>query len=153
MSHPSTIDRTSSQLPSTRFALIGILVGFIGLGLATFRMSVESEPPPPPKTKEISDVLSDTVKKTVDKLRKKPVEDVEMTAPAKIEWPLSKKLGIAATLCGFVSALMGCVSWLAHERRRWTWTALVVGVAAMAWTHVVVAAAIAVGIAILVHCV
>jgi hypothetical protein len=52
-----------------RFALIGLIVGFLGLGTAAYRMSIESEPSPPPKTKEISDVLSDTIKKTADKFR------------------------------------------------------------------------------------
>jgi hypothetical protein len=134
-----------------RFALVGIVFGFFGLGVAAYRMSVESEPPPPPRSKEISDVLSDTVKKTVDKLRHVPAAP-EPKAEKEV-WPATKKLGVAATLLGFISAAMGCVSWLVNEHRRWTWAALVVGIAAMAWTHVVVAAAIAVGIAILLKCV
>lgn len=133
-----------------RFALTGIIFGFFGLGVAAYRMSVESEPPPPPRSKDISDVLSDTVKKTVDKVRHVPA--APEPKPEEEVWPATKKLGVAATLLGFISAAMGCVSWLVNEHRRWTWAALVVGIAAMAWTHVVVAAAIAVGIAILLKC-
>jgi hypothetical protein len=129
-----------------RFALIGLLVGFLGLGIATYRMSIESEPPPPPKTKEISDVLSDTIKKTADKFRRKA--PVQVAPPVPEPWPMSKKLGLAASICGFVGAGFGCFSWLVGEHRRWTWAALCVGIAALAWTHVVVAVAIAVGVAI-----
>lgn len=128
---------------SFRFALIGLVFGFIGLGIAAYRMSVESEEPPPPRTKEISDVLADTIKKTADKFRQ----------PAKAsaaEWPASKKLGLVASIFGFIGLAFGCVSWLIGEHRRWTWAALCVGVAAMAWTHVVIAVAIAVGIAVLI---
>jgi hypothetical protein len=110
-------------------------------------MSVEAEPPPPPKTKEISDVLADTIKKTADKFRKKAATPPE---PAPDAWPTSKKLGLAASILGFIGAVFGCVSWLVGEHRRWTWAALCVGVAALAWTHVVVAAAIAVGLALLI---
>jgi hypothetical protein len=129
-----------------RFALIGLLIGFVGLGIAVYRMSVEADTPTRPKTREISDVLSDTIKKTVDKLRAKPP-----VAPSKIAspvWPASKKLGLAASICGFIAAVFGCISWLAHEHRRWTYAALGIGVAALAWQHVVVAAALAVGIAL-----
>ena len=149
--NPSLAARRSSFFRNgIRFALVGIVFGFFGLGVAAYRMSVESEPPPPPRSKEIADVLSDTVKKTVDKLRNAPANPE--SKPEEEAWPATKKLGVAATLLGFISAAMGCVSWLVNEHRRWTWAALVVGIAAMAWTHVVVAAAIAVGIAILLKC-
>ena len=127
-----------------RFALIGLICGFIGLGVAAYRMSVESQDPTPPRAKEISDVLSDTIKKTADKLRG------QAEPPPTTEWPKTKKLGLAATILGFIGAAFGCVSWLAHEQRRWTWAALCVGICAMAWTHVVVAVALAAGIAILI---
>ena len=129
-----------------RFALVGLLVGFVGLGIATYRMAIESEPPPRPKTKEISEVLSDTIKKTADKFRHK-----QPTAPPPsvvVPWPVSKQLGLAASICGFIGAAFGCVSWLLGEHRRWTWAALCVGIAALAWTQVVVAVSIAIGIAI-----
>jgi hypothetical protein len=109
-------------------------------------MSVESEQPPRPKTKEISDVFSDTIKKTVDKFRHKP--STPPAATAVEEWPACKKLGLAASICGFFGAALGCVSWLVGEHRRWTWAALCVGIAALAWTHVVVAVALAIAIAI-----
>lgn len=131
-----------------RFALIGLLVGFLGLGIASYRMSIESEPPPRPKTKEISDVLSDTIKKTADKFRKK--QPAPPPAPEAVAWSVSKQLGVAASICGFIGAAFGCVSWLVGEHRRWTWAALCVGIAALAWTHVVVAVSIAIGIAILI---
>lgn len=128
-----------------RFALIGLLAGFLGLGIAAYRMSVESESPPSPRKKEISDVLSDTIKKTADKLRHKQAA----SAPPLAEtWPVSKKLGLAASILGFIGAALGCVSWLVGEHRRWTWAALCVGIAALAWTHVVVAVSIAVAIAV-----
>lgn len=126
-----------------RFALLGLVFGFIGLGIATYRMAVASEEPTPPRTKEISDVLADTIKKTADKFRQ-PAE-----TPAT-EWPTTRKLGLAASVFGFIGAAFGCVSWLQREHRRWTWAALGVGIAAMAWTHVVVAVALAVGLAILI---
>ena len=152
--NPSLAARRSSFFRNgIRFALVGVVFGFFGLGVAAYRMSVESEPPPPPRSKEIADVLSDTVKKTVDKLRNVPAKPEAEPKPVEEAWPMSKKLGVAATLLGFISAAMGCVSWLVNEHRRWTWAALVVGIAAMAWTHVVVATAIAVGIAILLKCV
>ena len=132
-----------------RFALIGLLVGFLGLGIATYRMSIESEPPPRPKTKEISDVLSDTIKKTADKFRhKQPTAPPPTVAAA---WPVSKQLGLAASICGFIGAAFGCVSWLVGEHRRWTWAALCVGIAALAWTHVVIAVSIAIAFAIAIY--
>lgn len=129
-----------------RFALIGLLAGFLGLGIASYRMSIESDAPTRPRTKEISDVLSDTIKKTADKLRHK--EPTVAPPPAAEAWPVSKKLGLAASTLGFIGAALGCVSWLVGEHRRWTYAALCVGIAAMAWTHVVVAVSIAVAIAI-----
>jgi|GEM_PF-2215810 len=132
-----------------RFALIGLIFGFIGLGIATYRMSIDSETPPPPKSKEVSDVLSDTLKKTADKLRKKdPITEPLAPRPPMVEWPISKKLGLGASICGFIGAAFGCVSWLYGEHRRWTLAALCVGVAALAWTYVIVAVAIAAAIAI-----
>ena len=146
-------EETTSTRPKLRrgfrFALIGLLIGFLGLGIAAYRMSIESEPPPRPKTKEISDVLSDTIKKTADKLRHKQTSPPSPVT--SVEWPATKKLGLAASICGFIGAAFGCVSWLVGEHRRWTWAALCVGVAALAWTHVVVAVAIAVGFAIAIY--
>ena len=129
-----------------RFALIGLVFGFLGLGTAAYRMSVESDQPPRPKTKEISEVLSDTIKKTADKLRHK--RSTPPPAPVVVAWPASKQLGLAASIFGFVGAVFGCISWLVGEHRRWTWAALCVGVAALAWTHVVVAVAIAIAMVI-----
>jgi hypothetical protein len=132
-----------------RFALIGLIFGFLGLGTAAYRMSIESEPPPRPKTKEIAKFLSDTIKKTSDKLRhKQPPAPPAPPAPVGVAWPIAKQLGLAASICGFISAVFGCISWLVGEHRRWTWAALCVGVAALAWTQVVVAVAIAVAIVI-----
>ena len=129
-----------------RFALIGLLAGFLGLGIATYRMSIESDTPTRPRTKEISDILSDTIKKTADKFRHK--QPTVAPSPTLEAWPVSKKLGLAASICGFIGAALGCVSWLVGEHRRWTYAALCVGIAALAWTHVVVAVAIAVAIVI-----
>jgi hypothetical protein len=129
-----------------RFALVGLLIGFLGLGIAAYRMSIEAEAPTPPNRKEISDVLSDTIQKTADKLRhRKPAAP---PPPAPETWPTSKKLGLAASICGFIALVFGSVSWLVGEHRRWTWAALCVGIAALAWTHVVVAVSIAVAFAI-----
>ncbi|MFO1513690.1 MAG: hypothetical protein U1F83_12355 [Verrucomicrobiota bacterium] len=125
-----------------RFALIGLIFGFVSLGIAAYRMSVESDEPPRPRSEVISEVLADTIKKTVDKLR-----GHEAPPP---QWSATKRLGLVASICGFIGAVLGCVSWLTREHRRWTWAALCVGVAALAWTHVVVAVALAVGLAILI---
>jgi VIT1/CCC1 family predicted Fe2+/Mn2+ transporter len=145
-----TTEATVSTRPKLRhgfrFAFIGLVVGFLGLGIAAYRMSVESEQPPRPRTKEISDVLSDTIKKTADKFRHKQPTPAPASAPEA--WPASKKLGLAASICGFIGVTFGCASWLVGEHRRWTWAALCVGIAALAWTHVVVAVSIAVAIAI-----
>lgn len=127
-----------------RFALLGLVFGFLGLGIAAYRMSVESEQPPPPKHKEISDVLADTIKKTADKFRKQAIPPPQSTEAR----PLTRKLGLAASICGFIGAAFGCISWLVGEHRRWTWAALCVGIAALAWTHVVVAVSITIAIAI-----
>jgi VIT1/CCC1 family predicted Fe2+/Mn2+ transporter len=141
---------TDSKRPTLRrgfrFAFIGLFAGFLGLGIAAYRMSIESDQPPRPKTKEISDVLSDTIKKTADKFRHK--QPTPPPPSATEPWPASKKLGLAASILGFIGAAFGCVSWLVGEHRRWTWAALCVGIAALAWTHVVVAVAIAVAFAI-----
>ena len=131
-----------------RFALIGLIFGFLGLGIAAYRMSVESEQPTRPKSDEIAQALSDTIKKTVNKLRNK--EPAPQPLPTAVAWPLSKKLGVAASILGFIAAVFGSISWLVGEHRRWTWAALAVGIAALAWTHVVVAVSIAVGIAIVI---
>ena len=146
---PVTVATTSARpllRRGFRFAFIGLLAGFLGLGIASYRMSIESDAPTRPRTKEISDGLYDTIKKTADKLRhKQPTVAPSPTAEA---WPIPKKLGLAASICGFIGAALGCVSWLVGEHRRWTYAALCVGIAALAWTHVVVAVSIAVAIAI-----
>ena len=129
-----------------RFAFIGLFVGFLGLGIAAYRMSIESDQPTRPRSKEIAEVLSDTIKKTADKFRHKQPTNPPPTAA--VAWTVSKQLGLAASVCGFIGAVFGCISWLVGEHRRWTWAALCVGVAALAWTHVVVAVSLAIGIAI-----
>jgi VIT1/CCC1 family predicted Fe2+/Mn2+ transporter len=143
----ATSTRTSLRR-GFRFALVGLVFGFLGLGTAAYRMSVESEQPPPPKRKEVSDVLADTIKKTADKFLKQPAPPPPASQQAVAAWPVAKKLGLAASVLGFIGAAFGCVSWLVGEHRRWTWAALCVGVAALAWTHVVVAVSIAVAIVI-----
>jgi hypothetical protein len=152
MNEASTPTEKGNSIPKPRrgirFAFIGLVFGFLGLGIATYRTSVEAEPPPPPKTKEISEVLADTVKKTADKFRKQA--STPPPQPEVVAWPTSKKLGLAASILGFIGAVFGCVSWLVGEHRRWTVATLCVGVAALAWTHVVVAAGLAVGLAILI---
>lgn len=71
-----------------RFALLGLLFGFLGLGIATYRMAVEADEPTPAKTEQISEVLADTIKKAADKLRNRTEPE-----PAA-QWTQSKKLGI-----------------------------------------------------------
>jgi hypothetical protein len=117
---------------------VGLIIGFLGLGIAAYRMSVESETPPPPTKKGVADVISDT---TANKLTGK--ESVP-----KNTWTPSRKMGLASSICGFISVALGCASWLLGEHRRWTWAALCVGMAALAWTHVVVAVALAAGAAV-----
>lgn len=142
----TTVPARSRLRRGLRFAFIGLVAGFIGLGIAAYRMSVESEQPPPPKTKEVTNVLSDVIRKAKDKFRHKQPTPPPASAPEA--WPVSKKLGLAASICGFISVAFGCVSWLVGEHRRWTWAALCVGIAALAWTNVVVAVSIAIAIAI-----
>ncbi len=147
----TTPESTASQRKlrrGYRFALVGIVAGFLGLGTATYRMSVEAETPPPPRGKEISNTLAETIKKAADKFRHQ--QPVPPPQPADAKWPATKKLGLAASALGFVGTAFGCVSWLVGEHRRWTWAALCVGVAALAWTQVVVAVAMAIGIALLI---
>ena len=60
-------------------------------------MAVESEEPPAPRAKVISDVLADTLRKTSDKFRYQ-----QEAAPEK--WPRTKKLGLAATTLGLIGA-------------------------------------------------
>lgn len=129
-----------------RFALVGLVFGFLGLGVAVYRMSIEAEPPPRPVKKDVAEALSNAIGKAVDKFRGQ--ESAPATPDAGAAWPLSKQLGLAASVGGFISAVMGCISWLAGEHRRWTWAALCVGLAAMAWTHVVVAVSVAVAIVV-----
>ncbi|RBP46416.1 hypothetical protein DES53_102807 [Roseimicrobium gellanilyticum] len=125
------------------FALAGLIIGFLGLGIAAYRMSVESEAPPPPKSEKIAEVLSNTIKKTAEKLTGKKGQ-----TEAAPEWTASRKMGLAASICGFLGVVLGCLSWLKGERYRWTWASLAVGIAALAWSHVVVAVAIAVAVAV-----
>jgi VIT1/CCC1 family predicted Fe2+/Mn2+ transporter len=121
-------------------ALVGLILGFLGLGIAAYRTSVESEMLSPP---EISDVVSDTIKKTADKLMGK-----KDTPDSASEWLTSRNMGLAASACGFLGVVLGCLSWLKGERGRWIWASLAVGVVALAWTHVVVAVSVAVGVAV-----
>lgn len=88
-------------------------------------------------------MLSETIKKTADKL----MGNNDKPEPAP-EWTASRKMGLAASVSGFVGVVLGCLSWLKGERGRWTWASLAVGIAALAWTHVVVAVAIAAAAAV-----
>ncbi len=115
---------------------------FLGLGLVSIPMSVESRTASRPKAREISGVLADTIVKAADKLRHK--QTAPPLAPPPVGWPVSKQLGLAASVCGFIGVVFGCISWLVREHRRWTWAALSVSIAALAWTHVVVVVAIAI---------
>ncbi len=133
----------SRRARGIRLALVGLIIGFLGLGIAAYRLSVESEAPPPPTTKGVSDMISDTIVKTANKLTGKEPEP-------KNAWTASRKMGLAASICGFISVALGCASWLMGEHGRWTWAALCVGIAALAWTHVVVAVALAAGAAVFV---
>jgi hypothetical protein len=147
LSPPPASDTASVPKRGIRLALIGILISFLALGLAVYRTSLESTPPPPPTARDVSDVLSDTFKKTVDKIRRKPANPPPAAnTPA---WSTSQKLALAASACGFLGAAFGCASLLFREQRRWTWTAIGIGLLALAWNHVIVAIGLGVGIAIL----
>jgi hypothetical protein len=104
MSLPSRSPARAQCSRGFHFALVGLLIGFLGLGIAAYRMSVESEVLSPPKKKEISDVVSDTIKKTADKLMGE--KDKQETAP---EWLSPRNMGLAASACGSsVSCLAVC---------------------------------------------
>jgi uncharacterized membrane protein YdbT with pleckstrin-like domain len=126
---------------------MGLVFGFLGLGFGVYRMSIQAERQRRPERKQISEVVADTIKRTADKFRKQPppATSDEVAATA---WSETKKLGLAASICGFIGAVLGCASWLVAEHRRWTWAALCVGIMALAWTHVVVAVGVAVGIVV-----
>jgi hypothetical protein len=144
--NPPPNGNRSRRRRGVRFAVIGLVFGFLGLGFGVYRMSVEAERQRRPDRKEVSEVVADTIKKTADKFRKKPAA----TAGEVVDtgWAETKKLGLAASICGFIGAAFGCASWLTGEHGRWTWAALSVGIMALAWTHVVVAVGVAVGIVV-----
>ncbi len=133
-----------------RFALIGLLFGFTGLGTAAYRVWGRAEAPPPAKTSPTTDKLFDAMKKTVELFRhKQPAPTkAEPPAPVAAAWPTLNQLGMAASICGFVAVVFACISWLVGEQPRWTVEALIVGIAALAWPHVVVTVSIAVGIVV-----
>ncbi|QIF02803.1 hypothetical protein [Roseimicrobium sp. ORNL1] len=121
------------------FALVGLIIGFLGLGIAAYQMYEESETQPTRRVEKLGDLVADTIKEMKAKLASKK----EGKPQAKEERAAARKMGLAASACGFLGVVLGCLSWLKGERYRWTLASLAVGIAALAWTYVVVAAAVA----------
>ena len=104
---------------SYRFALIGLIIGFTGISLASYKLSIESKEPKPSVTHKLSLGFSNIFKKTLDisiqkkELQPKPIEE---------KWLSSNNIGICATICGLCSLLFGCIAWIRGEHRRFTYT-------------------------------
>lgn len=140
---------TKRRYRGSRWALLSLVFGFLALGTAVYRSSIEAEPPTPTTKEKISDAIVETLDRAADKMKEKFSLPGKAAPASEPVWPMSKKLAAAASALGFCGAFFGCVSWLVGEHRRWTLAAICISILALAWTHVVVAVSVAVAVAVL----
>ena len=130
------------------FGSAGLILGFIGLGLALFSPAIVSRvAPPPPAKEQLSDFVADTAIKIKDRLRHKPSPT---PAPVQRRPPtLSEQLFYASLACGFVGLALSSVSWLRHESRSVSSIAAAVSIGTLAWHLLILAIAAVVVVVIL----
>lgn len=137
---------TKRRYRGTRWALLSLVFGFLALGTAVYRSSIEAEPPTPTTKEKISNAIVETLDRAADKMKEKFSLPSKAASASEPIWPMSKKL--AASALGFCGTFFGCVSWLVGEHRRWTLAAISISILALAWTHIVVAVSVAVSVAV-----
>ena len=133
------------------FGSAGVILGFIGLGLAIFSPAIVSRIAPLPLNEQVSVVIADSAIKIKDRLKDRLLHKVTPTpAPATRPPPtLSEQLSFASLACAFVSLVLSSVSWLQHERRSVSCIAAAVSIGTLAWNLLILAIAAVVVLLIL----
>ena len=125
------------------FATIGLILGFIAVGLAAFETHlIASEPPPPEDERSLKELAVDASKKI---LKEKVLKEEVPPPPEKPFHPIR----VTYMLLGLGAMGFGLTSWIKKEHIRMSGGAAALGLMAICWQWVLIGVCIAVVIFIL----
>ena len=111
-----------------RIGIIGLVVALLGIGVAIFQDDIRSH-----FDTEPVEVRDRVVEKGAELLG---IEITSDTTRDKVTWV---QFGL-----GFIAIILGVVSWIRKENHRVSASAAALGIIAVAWEYVLIAAAVAV---------
>lgn len=124
------------------FAMVGLVIGFIAIGMAAFEKHVAASEPPKEDKRTLKELAAAVGKKLLnDQILK------EEPPPPKPE-PF-RPTRIAYTFLGLVAITCGGIAWMRKENVRMAGGAISMGLIAVAWEYVLVAVGVAIFILIL----
>lgn len=132
--------------------IIGLVLGFLALGIAIFQEDLRPAPPkieykavPDSSFKELAiDVSKKLIKEKL--LKQEVVPQPKVIAPVEKSFDVVR---LSYMLLGFAAMVMGVISWVNKDHVRMAGGAIALGVVALAWQYILIGIAIAVIIYIL----
>ena len=126
------------------FSTIGLILGFVALGIAAFETHLVASQPVKEDTRTLRELASEAGKR----LLKERVLKEEPVAPAPKPF---HPVRIAYTLLGLGAMGLGLFSWIKKEHVRMSGGAVALGLLAVCWQWVLIGVCIAVVIFLLAH--
>ena len=125
-----------------RFAIIGLIIGFLAVVIAAFETHLVATNPPPEDKRSLGELAAEAGKKL---LKEKVLKEETAEPPAKPFHPVR----ITYTLLGLAAMALGAISWIKKEHVRMSGGAVALGLIAICWQWVLIGVCIAVVIFIL----
>lgn len=125
------------------FSTIGLIFGFIAVGIAAFETHIiASEPPPPADGRSLKELAIDASKKI---LKERVLKEDAPPPPEKPFHPIR----VTYMLLGLSALGLGMTSWIKKEHIRMSGGAAALGLMAICWQWVLISVCIAIVIFIL----
>lgn len=130
------------------FAILGLVLGFLAIGMAAFEKHVAASEVPADAPKEDKRTMKELAAEAGKKLLKEKILKEEQPAPKPKPESLSPTR-IAYTFLGLIAIACGGIAWMRKENLRMAGGAISAGLIAVAWEYVLVAVGVAAFILIL----
>lgn len=128
-----------------RFALLGLIVGFIAVCMAAFENNFIRPPAPAPDTATLKETASKAAKKWLDdKILHKP-----KTAPLDRKELPHHPYQMFYIGLGLVAVGLGVASWCRRENLRMSGAAISLGIMAICWQWVLIGVTVAIAIMVI----
>ena len=126
------------------FSTIGLVLGFVALGLAAFESHLIASQPVKEDTRTLRELAGEAGKRL---LKEKILKEEPAAPPAKPFHPVR----IAYTILGLAAMGLGLFSWIKKEHIRMSGGAVALGLMAVCWQCVLIGVCIAVVIFVVAH--